>query len=153
MASRSGPVCLLATITAQGKSTPRHRRPHTPTRLDSKAWPQTHTKSGQTCKCAMTQAAPSCHPRRSRSAGFSSTNTPTCRSNVCSTVKEQITPDTWFHTTAIKVMGSMRAVKPTLALMQRRWAPHMCHCSHGGAKSAVNPDQCGVWNTWLLGIW
>lgn len=35
------------------------------------AWPQTHIKSTQTCDCAPTQTAPSCHPHSSRSSRFS----------------------------------------------------------------------------------
>lgn len=59
-----GHVCLLATITAQGKSTLRHRRPHAPTRLNSTGRPQSPPR-----KSVVTQAAPSRHPRRHGSAG------------------------------------------------------------------------------------
>lgn len=40
---------------------------HTPTRLNSTAWPQTHIKSTQTCDCTShrpTQTAPTCHPHK-----------------------------------------------------------------------------------------
>lgn len=126
-------VCLLATITALGKSALRHRRPHTPTRLDSTAGPQKQAKSAQTRKCAMTQAVPSRRPRRSGSGGVLIHKRSLLRQGRLQLKK---THPSWFHKIifAMGVWGA-RSVNPTLALTPP--PPQcMCHCSYDGIKDS-----------------